>query len=108
MTHEDLLKEASNPSTDPQRLRELVDHEDEAIYGAAWRNPSLPEDILRQALLGGFLEAWSNPMASLYVLTWTPREDDWRTLEDAAPSCDACVARKARALFRRRKGLDCC
>jgi hypothetical protein len=80
MTHEDLLKEATDPATDPERLRVLAYHEDEAVQRAAWRNPSLPETVWRWALLEGNPEAWANPMAPLYVLAW----DDPSTFESAA------------------------
>jgi hypothetical protein len=84
MTHEDLLKEASDPATDPERLRELARHQDVDVQRAARKNPSLPEDICREALLRGEPEAWANPMAPLYVLTWTPRKNEMRTVEAGA------------------------
>jgi hypothetical protein len=83
MTHEDLLQEASDPSTDSERLRELARHEDDVVMKAAWMNPSLPEDAWRAGFLDGYPEAWANPMAPIYLLTWTPREDDDSFLEDA-------------------------
>lgn len=78
------IQEASDENTDPERLRQLSYHENWAVRQTVWRNPSLPEDIWRKALLEGKPEAWANPMASFYVLTWTPSEDEWSTLEDAA------------------------
>jgi hypothetical protein len=83
MAQQDPRKEASDPSTDPERLRELTRHEDLEVYRTALRNPAVPEDIWREALLYGQPEAWANPMAPFYVLTWTPRKDE-RSLEDAA------------------------
>jgi hypothetical protein len=80
MAH-DPLQEASDPTTTPERLEELADHEDLAVMRATWRNPSLPEDVWRTALLRGELETWDNPMAPFYVMTWTPREDDTDPLE---------------------------
>jgi hypothetical protein len=79
-----LLQEASDPATDPERLRLLADHEDDAVQRFAWRNPSLPEEAWREALIAGWPEPWANPMAPIYLLTWTPREDDARTLDQAA------------------------
>jgi hypothetical protein len=84
MTLEDLLKEASDPSTDPERLGELAYHENKAAQRAAWMNPSLPEDVWREVLLGYEPEAWANPMAPFYLLTWTSRKEDRTTMEGAA------------------------
>lgn len=90
MAHDDPLQEAADPSTDPERLRDLVEHGDDdedkdwAVYQAAIRNPSVPEDVWRMALLRGRPEAWSNPMAPLYLLAWTPRQDDPNVLERGA------------------------
>jgi hypothetical protein len=84
MSYEDPLKEAADPATDPERLRELADHKDKAVRRAVWRNPSLPEDVWRNVFLEGGPEAWANPMTPLYVLTWTPRQDDEFTLEAGA------------------------
>lgn len=81
------LEEASDPATDPERLRELADiNEAVEVHRAAWRNPSLPEDEWRKVLMLGVPEAWANPMALFYLLTWTPRKDDPRSLVDAARS----------------------
>jgi hypothetical protein len=77
----DPLQEALDPATDPTRLRQLADHEDEAVHRAARRNPSLPEEVWRTAFLEGKPEAWTNPMAPIYVLTWTPRQSDLRTTD---------------------------
>jgi hypothetical protein len=82
--HRTPLQEAGDPTTDPERLRRLVVHNDEAVHRAAWRNPSLPEDAWRTALLAFNPEAWANPMAPFYLLAWTPQEEDLSTLEDAA------------------------
>jgi hypothetical protein len=79
-----LQKEASDPATDPERLRELSQYHHVSVPRAAMMNPSLPEDVWRKDLLQGQPEAWANPMAPFYVLTWTPREDDVHTLEHAA------------------------
>jgi hypothetical protein len=43
----------------------------------------LPEDVWREALLEGNPEPWANPMATLHLLVWTPREDDLRSLDVA-------------------------
>jgi hypothetical protein len=73
-----LLQEASDPATDPERLRHLVDHEDveDAVLRAAWKNPSLPEDVWRETLLRGEPEAWANPVAPIYLLTWTSASEE--------------------------------
>lgn len=87
MTEPDPLQEASDPSTDPERLRELAEEWDdpnEPVQRAARKNPSLPEDVWREVLLDGQLEAWANPMAPFYLLAWTPHKDDPRTLENGA------------------------
>jgi hypothetical protein len=78
------LQEAWDPATDPERLRQLADDEDLKVRRAAWRNPSLPENVWREVLLRGYPEAWANPMAPIYLLAWTPLEDDLRPLENAA------------------------
>jgi hypothetical protein len=83
MTQHDLLKEATDPATDPERLRELAQMMSEAVRRAVSKNPSVPEDVWGDALLQGWPEAWDNPMAPIYILTWTPREDNPDTLEDA-------------------------
>jgi hypothetical protein len=81
-----LIQEASDPSTEPERLRELAYHKEEAVQRTSLRNPSLPEDVWRTFLLTGEPDAWNNPMASLYLLTWTQREQDQgRTLDDSIP-----------------------
>jgi hypothetical protein len=78
----DPLQEAADPATAPERLRQLTGIlVDEAVRQVAWRNPSLPEDVWRTALLQGKPEAWANPMAPIYLLTWTPREDDPQNLD---------------------------
>lgn len=51
---------------------------------AVWKNPSVPEEVWREAVLRGWPEAWDNPMAPFYVLTWIPREDDLCPLDEAA------------------------
>jgi hypothetical protein len=81
MDQPDPLQEAADPSTDPERLGQLAGHK--AVQRVAWRNPSLPEEVWREVLLDGHPEAWANPMAPFYVLTWTPRKEDWGTLEEA-------------------------
>jgi hypothetical protein len=83
---ESLIQEASDPETDPERLGELATSREVAVERAAWKNPNLPEEVWRRALLHGAPEAWANPMAPFYLLSWIPREDDWRTLEVAAQS----------------------
>jgi hypothetical protein len=79
-----LLQEAADPSTAPERIRQLADHKNRVVQRAAIRNPSLPEEVWCEALINGEPEAWANPMASIYLLTWTPRKNDFRTVEDAA------------------------
>jgi hypothetical protein len=71
MAQLDLLQEAGDPATDPERLRYLATHKDETVRRAAWRNPSLPEEVWRDIFLRGFPEAWANPMAPFYMLAWT-------------------------------------
>lgn len=90
MAHEDLLQEANDPTTDPERLRELAVHEKAEVYQAALRNPSLPEDTWRKSLLWGNPEAWDNPMTPIYLLVWTPRKNDKCSIWDAAwgATCD--------------------
>jgi hypothetical protein len=78
------IQEASDPETDPDRLQELANSNDEDVQRAALKNPNLPEDAWRTALLHGYPEAWANPMAPFYLLSWLPKKDDWRTLEAAA------------------------
>jgi hypothetical protein len=85
MALKDLLKEATDSATAPERLRELARHQEATVRRAAWKNPSLPEDAWRTALLEeGDPEAWANPMAPIYLLTWAPREDDPRPLDNVA------------------------
>jgi hypothetical protein len=81
---ERLIQEASAPETDPERLQELANSTDDDVRRSAWKNPNLPEEVWRKILLRGAPEAWANPMAPFYLLAWTPRKDDWRTLEYAA------------------------
>jgi len=79
-----LIQEAADPATDTERLRELAEHEDEDVRLAAIQNPGVPEDVWRKALLEGDPEAWSNPMAPIYLLVWSPKPGDQTTLEEAA------------------------
>jgi hypothetical protein len=81
MAQPDPLEEASNPSTDPRRLRQLVDIGYDAVRRTALMNPSLPEDVWRKALLDGNPEVWANPMAPFYLIAWTPIKDDPFPLE---------------------------
>jgi hypothetical protein len=67
MTPPDLLQEASDPATDPERLRQFANSRLHGIKNAAWKNPSLPESTWWSILVNP--EAWDNPMASLYLLT---------------------------------------
>jgi hypothetical protein len=79
------LQEASDPTTDPERLYQLARSNRNAVAWAAMRNPSLSEEAWRKFLLIGYPETWANPMAPFYVLTWTPREEDrGTTLDDLA------------------------
>jgi hypothetical protein len=100
-----LLQEASDPSTDPAILRELADSKNEALRRAAIRNPSLPEDAWRKALMQGEPVAWANPMAHFYLLAWTPREDDERTLELAAQMARSLLLREPNLISQESKAL---
>lgn len=80
----DPLQEAADPSTDSERLGELFRHNTWEVARAAILNPSLPEDVWREAFLGECPEAWANPMASFYLLAWIPRDDDSFTLDGVA------------------------
>jgi len=62
-------------------LRELAEHENEAVQRAALKNPALPEDVWREQLLFGMPEAWDNPLAPICLLVWTPQEGDRYPLE---------------------------
>ena len=70
MTDDDLLREASDPTTLSERLRELsrgvpLGHE---FPDALARNPSLPLDLLRRELLDGWTgAAWYNPATPLLL-----------------------------------------
>ena len=79
-----LLEEAADPETDPERLRHLAKHAAKAVERVVIQNPVVPEDVWRKALLEGDPEAWSNPMAPIYLLVWSPQPGDWRTIEDGA------------------------
>jgi hypothetical protein len=96
--HKDLLEEASDPSTDPERLRELLRQLSKPVHEAAYKNPSLPEDVWRRALLRGEPEAWDNPMAPIYFLTWIPSKGDLRNIDAAA----------CRTLSRMWSDPECC
>jgi hypothetical protein len=72
----DPLQEAADPNTDPERLRGLVQHDTWEVARAAIMNPSLPDDAWRKEFVGESPEAWANPMAPFYLLTWTQSEDD--------------------------------
>jgi len=64
-------------------LRYLANHKREDVRLAAIQNPGVPEDVWRKALLEGLPEAWSNPMAPIYLLVWSPQPGDQMTLKDA-------------------------
>lgn len=81
MPQSDPLQEALDPTTDPERLRELARHKDEDVRRASWRNPSLPEDVWREVALESEPEAWDNPMAPFYLLAWTPSNKNSFNLE---------------------------
>lgn len=66
MARPDLLQQAADPATDPERLREFAISKFEGLKQAAWKNPSLPESTWWSILVNP--EAWDNPMASLYLL----------------------------------------
>jgi hypothetical protein len=70
------LEEAADPATDPERLRKIARLNDDDVKRAAWKNPSVPEDVWRDAFLEGFPESWANPMAPFYVLAWTPQSEE--------------------------------
>jgi len=91
-----LLQEASDSRTDPERLRYLAHHEREEVRLAAIQNPGVPEDVWRKALLEGKPEAWSNPMAPIYLLVWSPQPGDQSTLESA-------IRRATQALWKNPK-----
>jgi hypothetical protein len=76
--------EKVTPAMDFEHLLEPSDLNDRAVRRAAWMNPSLPEDVWRYVFLAGYPEAWDNPMAPIYILTWTPREGDLTTVDEAA------------------------
>ncbi len=81
MSYEDLMREAADPATAPERLRDILEknkvlNRNRALAGLVWKNPSVPEELWRKAFLLGVPEAWDNPMAPFYVLTWTPRPED--------------------------------
>jgi hypothetical protein len=78
------LEEALDENTDPERLRKLVRHEDQAVKRAALSNPAVPEDIWREKLLGLHPMAWNNPMAPFYLLTWVEPEDEYASIKNAA------------------------
>jgi hypothetical protein len=80
----DPIQEASDPATEPERLRELIWHDNRDVRRAVFRNPAVPEDVWRKFLLRGDPEPWDNPMAPFYLLTWTPHEGDLNILEFAA------------------------
>jgi hypothetical protein len=61
----DLVHEASDPTTSPEQLRKLARSKVEQIRQAAWKNPSLPEDVWWSFLENP--ETWDNPMATLYL-----------------------------------------
>lgn len=78
------LQEALDENTDPERLRELVSHKDLEVRRAALSNPSVPENIWRQKLLGLHPTAWNNPMAPIYILAWVDDEDEDRSIQNVA------------------------
>ena len=61
MTADDMLREASDPTTPVERLRVLYAKATGHHYDAVVRNPSLPLDLLRWELLAGSTMAWFNP-----------------------------------------------
>lgn len=79
MSIDELLREASDPTTPPERLRFLCRHESvrRATAATALRNPSVPLDVLREALvdsevldgrLAERLAAWHNPSVPLLLM----------------------------------------
>jgi hypothetical protein len=72
MTDADLLREASDPTTPGERLRELWwwdgAEEPEPYAPALARNPSLPLDILRRQLRHGNPDAWRNPVVPALLM----------------------------------------
>lgn len=81
MSDEELVQEAADTSTDPERLRQLAEHGNWFVRQAAWRNPSVPEDVWRDGLCYVSTAAWCNPMATIYFFAWTPRQNDRSALE---------------------------
>jgi hypothetical protein len=83
-----LEREASDPATDPTRLKDLAGHHFAAVSSAAKKNPSLLMEDLRTFLLEGKPDAWDNPMAPLLLLAWTPLpSDNYETLEVSSARC---------------------
>lgn len=84
-TRRTLLQEASDPATDPARLRELAETEnDDAVCRAALRNPSVPEDLWRTFFVDGWPEAWDNPMTPFYLIAWTSRSEEENEISNSA------------------------
>jgi hypothetical protein len=75
------LQEATDPTTAPERLRELGLYHDQGVRRAVWKNASLPEEVWREVLLRGEPEPWANPMAPIYLLTGIY---DFKNLHNAA------------------------
>jgi hypothetical protein len=81
---ERLIQEASDPETDPERLRKLAQHSHSSVFQSAWRNPSLPEDAWYKALLRGQPEPWDNPMAPFYLIALATPSYDVFYMEEGA------------------------
>ncbi|RYE82151.1 MAG: hypothetical protein EOO75_21125 [Myxococcales bacterium] len=83
MTDDDLLREARDPTTPGERLRELVASAPSArLRSLAMGNPALPLEVLRDHLmqrppsydLDPYLHAWGNPATPLVMLAYPARE----------------------------------
>lgn len=66
----ELLVEASDPATPPERLLKLADDPDmpEEVGSAATRNPSLPMETHAEWLRSGNIDAWANPQTPFTML----------------------------------------
>lgn len=70
------LAEALDPSTDPARLSDLAQHNDEEVWWAARLNPNLSERDLFYYLRAGDRVTWANP-AVPFVLLLNPGDSDF-------------------------------
>lgn len=68
MTQRDLADEASDPTTDPERLAELLNSPMTQVARLAKSNPSLPSALHRSLLEAGSIWAWMNPQTPFTLL----------------------------------------